>query len=96
MISALDSYVVLGVTTNIEFLRSLLQHAEFRAGRIHTGFLTEYAITAERDQATPDEVLIAAALATTKPAGAMTASGIAPSNTDRHGPWSLAHARRVA
>lgn len=96
MIWALDRYVVLGVTTNIEFLRTLLDHAEFRTGRIHTGFLSEQTITAESNQTMPDEVLIAAALATTKPSGAVTAGGTAPNDADRLGPWSLAHAWRVA
>ncbi|GAB4371868.1 MAG: acetyl-CoA carboxylase biotin carboxylase subunit [Acidobacteriota bacterium] len=36
---ALDEYRIDGVTTNIPFLRRLLDHPEFVAGRLHTGFL---------------------------------------------------------
>jgi acetyl/propionyl-CoA carboxylase alpha subunit len=32
---------VLGVTTNREFLRALLRHPEYLAGRLHTGFIAE-------------------------------------------------------
>jgi acetyl-CoA carboxylase biotin carboxylase subunit len=59
---ALDRYVVLGVTTNIEFLRNLLDHDEFRAGRLHTHFLQEHPIAAARAAAPPDEALLLAAL----------------------------------
>ncbi len=39
---ALDEYRLDGVTTNIPFLRRLLDHPEFVRGAIHTGFLDEY------------------------------------------------------
>jgi acetyl-CoA carboxylase biotin carboxylase subunit len=40
-VAALKSYAVLGVTTNIEYLISILQQEAFQAGRLHTGFLAE-------------------------------------------------------
>lgn len=40
-VTALKSYAVLGVTTNIEYLIAILQRPAFREGRLHTGFLAE-------------------------------------------------------
>ncbi|MEK6674841.1 MAG: acetyl-CoA carboxylase biotin carboxylase subunit [Planctomycetota bacterium] len=60
---ALERFVVLGVTTNLEFLQSLVQHPEFRAGRLHTGFLEEHAIAPSVDDIVPDEAWIIAAMA---------------------------------
>jgi acetyl/propionyl-CoA carboxylase alpha subunit len=42
MIWALSHYVVLGVTTNISFLRKVLDHPEFRKGNITTHFIEDY------------------------------------------------------
>jgi acetyl-CoA carboxylase biotin carboxylase subunit len=42
MIWALSHYVVLGVTTNISFLKKVLEHPEFRKGNITTHFINEY------------------------------------------------------
>ncbi len=58
MLWALSRFVVLGVTTNIEFLARVTSHPEFAAGNTTTGFLDEYPISLERDRP-----LLAAALA---------------------------------
>ena len=42
MIWALSHYVVLGVTTNIPFLKQVLDHQEFRKGNITTHFIDNY------------------------------------------------------
>ena len=42
MIWALSRYVVLGVTTNISFLKKVLEHNEFRKGNITTHFIDNY------------------------------------------------------
>jgi acetyl-CoA carboxylase biotin carboxylase subunit len=42
MIWALSHYVVLGVTTNILFLKQVLDHAQFRSGNITTHFINDY------------------------------------------------------
>lgn len=39
MAVALQEYVILGIHTTIEYLRDVVRHPEFRAGRLHTGFL---------------------------------------------------------
>ena len=40
-VAALKSYAVLGVTTNVEYLIAILQHAVFQSGELHTGFLAD-------------------------------------------------------
>jgi acetyl-CoA/propionyl-CoA carboxylase biotin carboxyl carrier protein len=39
--AALGDTVVEGVETNIDFLRNVLAHEDFRAGRAHTGWLEQ-------------------------------------------------------
>ena len=64
-LAALDELIVLGVSNNIDYLGGILDHEAFRAGDLHTGFITEH----ESDLVPPvlDEidraaVVIAAAL----------------------------------
>jgi acetyl-CoA carboxylase biotin carboxylase subunit len=65
MLRALGEYRIGGIKTNVELFRRILLDAEFRAGRIDTGYL-ERLLVAEgvaRDEGVPDEVVaIAAAL----------------------------------
>lgn len=42
MIWALSHYVILGVTTNISFLKKVLEHSEFKKGNITTQFINDY------------------------------------------------------
>jgi len=42
MIWALSHYVILGVTTNISFLKKVLDHEQFRKGNITTHFIDDY------------------------------------------------------
>ena len=42
MIWALSNYVIMGVTTNISFLKKVLDHNEFRRGNITTHFIDNY------------------------------------------------------
>ncbi len=60
---ALSNFVVLGVTTNIDFLRALIQDSAFRAGKIYTQFLADHPIHVHSPAEIPDEALIAAMLA---------------------------------
>jgi len=41
-LSALRGYVLLGITTNAEYLLEILDHPEFRRGATHTGFLPDH------------------------------------------------------
>lgn len=60
---ALDRYVVLGVSTNIEFLRRVIDHPDFVAGKTHTHFLDEHDLAAAppADAKTDRLALLAAA-----------------------------------
>ena len=60
---ALSEYVILGVTTNVDFLRAVVTHPAHVAGDLHTRFLDEHVINVAGDVAPPDEAWIAAALA---------------------------------
>ncbi|MBK7950593.1 MAG: ATP-grasp domain-containing protein [Deltaproteobacteria bacterium] len=65
-IRALRETVVLGCTTNADFLARVLTHPDFRAGRVETGFIPAHAADLARRALGEDErriVLAAAALA---------------------------------
>lgn len=60
--AALSSTAVLGVTTNLGFLRRLLSVDEVRAGHLDTGLVERCADTLLADAETPDRALVAAAI----------------------------------
>ena len=65
MVRALDEFVLLGVSNNIDYLGVVLRHAAFRAGLLHTGFIVEHAADlapSALDATDHAAVLIAAAL----------------------------------
>ena len=70
--AALAGTSVLGVITNVAFLRALLTHTDVAAGRLDTGLAEQFAFS---PAAVPDEVLAAAALAyslSLEPGGLLT------------------------
>ena len=68
MEAALAQTVVLGLTTNIAFLRDILAHPEFRAGTATMQFIDQHFADWQPPAGPPpDEVLIAAALADALP-----------------------------
>ncbi|KYK38533.1 MAG: pyruvate carboxylase subunit A [Theionarchaea archaeon DG-70] len=90
MIWALSTYVILGVTTNISFLRRVLAHESFRRGDITTHFIQDHE-NLFLEPEIPDEALIAAALAETlrmtpQTVEAQPVSGVA----DPYSPWKTA------
>jgi acetyl-CoA carboxylase biotin carboxylase subunit len=63
MDAALRETVILGTTTNLSFLRALINHPVFAAGEVDTGFIERHLDQLlPPDPALPDAVLIAAAL----------------------------------
>ncbi len=87
-IRALDRYIIMGVTTNVAFLRDVLAHPEFRAGNLHTHFLEQHAIAAAAPGNPPTEALIAAAVAARLgPAAAKASLG---ASITAPGPWESA------
>jgi len=61
MAAALDSLVLLGVRTNVDYLGRVIRSAAFARGDLHTGFVVEHADALAA--APPQEPLGAAALA---------------------------------
>ncbi len=63
MDAALARYVVLGLTTNIPFLRAILAHPEFQNGTATTSFIGQHLANWQPQTTTPPtEVFVAAAL----------------------------------
>jgi acetyl-CoA carboxylase biotin carboxylase subunit len=61
-LAALRTFPVLGLRTNIPFLGRLLDHPEFREGRLHTGFIDQHLVTLTAGGMIPDEAVAAASL----------------------------------
>lgn len=83
---ALSHYIILGVTTNIAFLRAIVGHPAFIAGAVSTDFVVQHlAGWSPPTSSPPDEVLIAAALADYLQAETPAAAAV---TADAHSPWS--------
>jgi 3-methylcrotonyl-CoA carboxylase alpha subunit len=79
--------VIMGVTTNINFLRDILQRPEFVAGELSTHFVDDHmAEWAHPEIPLPDEALIAAAISQISQK-VSTSSGGQPDG-DAYSPWS--------
>jgi len=89
MRAALRRFVILGVTTNLDFLQDVLAHEEFAAGRIDTHFLERHAM--HNGEAVPQTAWIAAALCANARAAAST-DGTGETAT----PWRDARGWRIA
>ncbi len=87
MVHALSNYVILGVATNISFLKRVLTHESFNKGDITTHFIEEHQELFSESEI-PDKALIAAALAETlrlspESAPIQVMSGV----SDPYSPW---------
>ena len=85
MTSALRSFPILGIRTNLPFLIRVLEHPAFSDAKLHTGFIDEHADTLLDTPGTPAEAFAAAALASTSPSAASTAE--AGGKSRRWDPW---------
>jgi acetyl-CoA carboxylase biotin carboxylase subunit len=101
MEAALSGYAVLGVRTNIGFLRAVLAHPDFRAGSATTQFVTAH-MAGWQPPAGPPPVaaLIAAAVAEYMGATGGTApaadnGGALEPEGDRFSPWQVSDGFRV-
>lgn len=97
MQNALRDAIVLGVTTNLQFLSALLAHPAFKAGEVDTTFVDmNMAALLPESSSVPDAVLIVAALAdfqqqlTTQPSIPVGAS-----DGDVYSPWSRLDGFRI-
>ncbi|MFN7953313.1 MAG: acetyl-CoA carboxylase biotin carboxylase subunit [bacterium] len=97
---ALSDYVILGVTTNLAFLRDVLAHEVFRRGGATTRFIDEHMSEWRPcDEPPPDEVLIAAALADALGASGAKLGGsgdAAGSGADPWAPWRRSDGFRLS
>ncbi|KAI9811981.1 MAG: hypothetical protein M1832_000646 [Thelocarpon impressellum] len=59
---ALDDYEVVGVTTNIDFIKRLCENADFMAGEVETGFIDKHRESLFARERTDDEAFAQAAL----------------------------------
>lgn len=84
MITALKSYTILGIQTNIGFLLNVLQHPGFESGETHTGFLDDHINELGLPDEPPLPVLLAAGLYEDKPGAVNTGSS---SDGDIYSPW---------
>ena len=101
---ALSQFLVLGVITNIPLLRAVMEHAQFRRGDYHTGFL-EWNPAVTRPALSDETRLLSRALAawaSQQPAATPTsaipnAPSVIPAQAGIHrvNPWQSAGARRL-
>jgi len=86
MLWALSHYIVLGVTTNISFLKKVLEHEEFKKGNITTHFIDNYFQdwTVAKD-GLPIDALIA--LAVYDSMHSKTQEVVRYKEADPHSPW---------
>ncbi len=97
---ALSHYTILGITTNIPFLRAVVQHPAFVAGDLSTDFIERHlAGWSPAAAPVPDEALIAAALADLmgegRSSGAMAGPPAASASGDPYNPWGFADSFRL-
>ena len=80
---ALAAFVVLGVRTNIDFLRNSLAHPAFREGAIDTGFL-DATDPSELEGEQPDEAVLVAIAASAQRLGMDRVATAGAEATDDH------------
>jgi acetyl/propionyl-CoA carboxylase alpha subunit len=95
MEAALRQTVILGVTTNVRFLRDVLAHPAFQRGEVTTNFIErEFAIWRPDADAKLDLALIAAALANAQSALVLPATNNQRPTTSLD-PWQVGDGFRI-
>lgn len=93
--SRLEEFEVVGLNTNIEFLKRLASHPEFAAGRVDTGFIKRYNDDLfKKPPPTSPFVLAQAALATVV-SDMQTQQSRTVNSSDPNSPWSFLSGLRV-
>lgn len=92
---SLSNYITLGVTTNVPFLRAIIENEHFREGDIDTHFIDTYFKDWTMPTELPVEVLIAAAIDDIgkTPAGSRAEASV--KGHDVHSPWKSAGPWRI-
>jgi acetyl/propionyl-CoA carboxylase alpha subunit len=94
MAAALAETVLLGLTTNIDFLQDLIAHPAFQAGEVDTGFVERELAAWSGAEALPDAALLAAGLAELD-LGPPAANGRGVAENDRYSPWKKPSGFRI-
>jgi 3-methylcrotonyl-CoA carboxylase alpha subunit len=96
MQTALTHYLVMGVTTNIPFLRDVLRHPQFAEGNATTSMIErEFGAWQPTINAPSDAVLIAAALGEMLAMSAGSPSAASNPDEDAYSPWGRADGFRI-
>ena len=85
--NALSNYVILGIKTNVGFLKRIMETKKFREGDYHTHFIDENESALIRQKEKIRNVLIAAALLASEKNSIMTQTGYATSAQVETTPW---------
>ena len=92
---ALAEYEVVGVTTNLAFLKTLADHPAFRAAELDTGFIGRHGGDLFPAAGPASRLVLAAAalrLLIDRQQAVLAAAAL---SADPHSPWNLAHAWRM-
>lgn len=92
MIWALSHYVVLGIATNVSFLKEVLDHEAFRKGKITTHFIDNH--FKEWSSEVPKEVLIALSIYDVMHSGSAK-SEVVEKVSDPYSPWKYGGKWRI-
>ena len=92
---SLSNYITLGVTTNVPFLRAIVEHEAFRSGDIDTHFIDTHFKDWSISSKLPMEVLIAAAIDDFIRTGVPSQIQVESKANDAHSPWKSAGAWRI-
>jgi acetyl-CoA carboxylase biotin carboxylase subunit len=83
MLRALREYDVSGIRTNLGFFRQILEDGEFRAGRLHTGFIDEFFERHSPPQPSGDLTAVAALAAALHTMSRNGMGGLQPTSASR-------------
>jgi len=93
MRAALESSAVLGIRTNLEYLKSILDHEVFVRGEATTAFVTEHMqdweSSAPDGSEPPEEALVAMALSEFLGRGGGAVASDGPESGDASSPWDV-------
>jgi len=92
---ALAEYEVVGVTTNLAFLKTLADHPAFRAAELDTGFIGRHGGDLFPAAGPAPRLALAAAALRVLTDRQAAVTAMAALSGDPHSPWNLAHAWRL-